>query len=182
LYFSKFSHHSLLKFPFSEIKCNLRYFFVNLGDWCKLLIVLAIWRNIEIVIKKFFYRICMVLLRFLQILIINFIWLMVLLKILVFHTVTVWLIVWWQVLWSLRIVARSLIGILFLYFTDKTKLLLFIIDLKLRFAITQPFDCSSLKVIIFWVYCWILWKLILFLIITLQKSTNDAKINFLFFI
>jgi hypothetical protein len=82
----------------------------------------------------------------------------------------------------LRIVARSLICILFLYFTDKTKLLLFIIDLKLRFAITHPFDCSSLKVIIFWVYCWILWKLILFLIITWQKSTNDAKINFLFFI
>ena len=136
-------------------------------------------------IKKLFNRISMVLLWFLKILVVNFIWLMVLLKIFIFHTVAIWLIVRGKVLWSLRIVASSLIGILFFYFAHDTELELFIIVLVLWFAITSSFDWSSGKVtvsLIFWIYCCILWKIIIRLIITHQKSTDNTKINFLFFI
>ena len=136
-------------------------------------------------IKKLFNRISMVLLWFLKILVVNFIWLMVLLKIFIFHTVAIWLIVRGKVLWSLRIVASSLIGILFFYFAHDTELELFIIVLVLWFAITSSFDWSSRKVtvsLIFWIYCCILWKIIIRLIITHQKSTDNTKIDFLFFI
>ena len=108
----------------------------------------------------------------------------VLLKIFAFHIVPIRLVVWWQVLWSLWIVAYSLIIVLFFYFTYFAKLELFIYSLKLRFTLTLATNSLPLKInifFIFWINCRILREFILFLI-TQHKPTYDTKINFLFLI